>query len=186
MKPTYNKLVLRKTETEKQTEATIQTIRTKSRNPKVLLRAAAVIIPLVALSYLSISQQESINNVYTQMAAFNPFTQIKIAEEIIETNAEQTLAIEAVEEMLIIEEEKEEVPATIPQKTYYIIAGAFAEQKNANRMLNKLNNSNYNAEILEGGYLLRVSYDSFYNRENAVLALNKIKQRNPDAWLFTK
>ena len=187
MKPTYNKLVLRKTETEKQTEATIQTIRTKSRNPKVLLRAAAVIIPLVALSYLSISQQESINNVYTQMAAFNPFTQIKIAEEIIENNAEQTLAIEAVEEILIIEEaEKEEAPVIIPQKTYYIIAGAFAEQKNANRMLNKLNNSNYNAEILEGGYLLRVSYDSFYNREDAVLALNKIKQRNPDAWLFTK
>ena len=52
----------------------------------------------------------------------------------------------------------------ISQKTYYIIAGAFAEQKNANKMLNKLNGWNYNPAILEEKNLLRVSYDSFYNR----------------------
>ena len=71
-------------------------------------------------------------------------------------------------------------------KTYYIIAGAFAEQKNADKMLKKLNNKNYNAEILKGGPLLRVCYDSFYNRENAILALNQIKQKNPEAWILTK
>ena len=60
------------------------------------------------------------------------------------------------------------------------------KKKNANKMLNKLNRWNYNAEILEGGNLLRVSYDSFANREDAVLALNKIKQENPEAWLLTK
>ena len=37
MKATYNKTVARKTETEKQVEATVQTIRTKSRNPKACL-----------------------------------------------------------------------------------------------------------------------------------------------------
>ena len=183
MKPIYNKLVSRKTETEKQAEATIKAIKTKGRNPKALLRAAAVIIPLIALSYLSISQQEKINNVYTQMAAFNPFTKSKITENIIENNTEQKLAIETVEDILIIEEE---IPVVMPQKIHYIIAGAFAEQKNANKLLNKLKNSNYNPEILEGSYLLRVSYDSFYNREDAILALNNIKQENPDAWLFTK
>ena len=41
-------------------------------------------------------------------------------------------------------------------------------------------------EILEGGNLLRVSYGSFANREDAVLALNQIKQENSDAWLLTK
>ena len=53
-------------------------------------------------------------------------------------------------------------------------------------MLKKLNNWNYNAEIVEGGSLLRVSYNSFYNRSEAVLSLNKIKQKNPEAWLLTK
>ena len=78
MKPTYNKSVERKTRNEKQVEATVQSIRNTSRNPQALFRAAAVIIPLVALSYLSISQQESINNVYTQMATLNPFATTEI------------------------------------------------------------------------------------------------------------
>ena len=62
MKPTYNKPAERKTETEKQVEATVQSIRTTSRNPNTLFRAAAVIIPLIALSYLSISKQERRRN----------------------------------------------------------------------------------------------------------------------------
>ena len=33
---------------------------------------------------------------------------------------------------------------------------------------------------------MRVSYDSFNNREDAILALNKIKQENSAAWLLTK
>ena len=187
MKATYNKRVARKTETEKQVEATVQTIRTKSRNPKALLRAAAVIIPLVALSYLSISQQERINTVYTQMAAFNPFLTTETITEVLEIITEKDLIIEVAPDIIetpIIEEV--ETPIFTEQKTYYIIAGAFAEQKNANKMLNKLNRWNYNAEIFEGGNLLRVSYDSFANREDAVLALNKIKQENSDAWLLTK
>ena len=53
-------------------------------------------------------------------------------------------------------------------------------------MLNKLNSWDYNAKIVEGGNLLRVSYNSFYNRDEAVLALTKIKQENPEAWLLTK
>ena len=80
MKPTYNKSIVRKTETEKQVEATVQTIRTTSRNPKALFRAAAVIIPLVALSYLSISQQDRINSIYSQMATLNPFASTEIAQ----------------------------------------------------------------------------------------------------------
>ena len=53
-------------------------------------------------------------------------------------------------------------------------------------MLNKLNTYNYNPEIIEEEYLFRVSYDYFYNKEDAILALNKIKLENPEAWLLTK
>ena len=183
MKPTYNKSIIR--ETEKQVNVTVKKIKITTRNPKVLFRAAAVIIPLVVLSYLSISQQERINNVYNQMATFNPFPYTEIVEETFESSAEKNAPIEMSANPITKITEDEE-PVFLSEKTYYIIAGAFAEQNNATKMLNKLNNSNYNAEILEEERFLRVSYDYFYNREDAILALNEIKQENPDAWLLTK
>ena len=33
--------------------------------------------------------------------------------------------------------------------------------------------------------LMRVSYESFDNKEDAILALYKIKEENPNAWLLT-
>jgi hypothetical protein len=170
MKATHNKAVSRVNEVEEKVVSTMQNIRTQNRNPRAFLRAAAVIIPLIALSYLSISQQDRINNVYAQMAT--PIKDIEIIEspEIIETPIVEEVA----------------TPIITRQHTFYIIAGAFAEQKNAEKMVAKLKKWNYNTEIIETNNLLRVSYDSFKNRDNAVIALNKIKQENPSAWLLTK
>jgi len=187
MKATHNKLAVRNVTTEKHVGATVKRIKTTSRNPKVLLRAAAVIIPLVALSYLSISQQEKINTIYTQMATLNPFSPSEIIEGAIGANTEATLEIKVGDDAPAVKiTEKEVSPVIISKKMYYIIAGAFSEEKNANRMLNKLNKWHYSAEILEERNLLRVSYDSFYTKEDAVLALNKIRKENPEAWLLTK
>jgi len=52
-------------------------------------------------------------------------------------------------------------------------------------MLAKLENWNYNTEIVTGGNLLRVSYDSFTNKADALVALNQIKQENSAAWLLS-
>ena len=60
------------------------------------------------------------------------------------------------------------------------------KQKNAKRMLAKLNKWEYNASLVKGDGLLRVSYAKFNNKDNAILALNKIKQENSEAWLLTK
>tara|TARA_X000000368_G_scaffold414974_1_gene405841 strand:- start:1211 stop:2161 length:951 start_codon:yes stop_codon:yes gene_type:complete len=185
MKATHNKAVVRRAIVEEKMVDTIKTtIRANRNNPRLFLRAAAVIIPLVALSYLIISQQDNIHNVYMQMAGLNPFKTNAIVEPVVELVPEIKIEIEAPPIAEIIEEEVP--PVIISQKTYYIIAGAFAKQKNANKMLAKLNRWNYNAKIMENGDLLRVSYNSFYNRDEAVLALNKIKQENPEAWLLTK
>ena len=184
MKATHNKVVVRGVIVEEKVVATIKTIRTHSNSPRTFLRAAAVIIPLVVLSCLTISQQDNINNIYTQMAGLNPFETTALVEPVGELIPEIKIEIEATPIAEVIEENV--TPVIISQKTYYIIAGAFAEQKNANRMLAKLNTWNYNAEIIESDNLLRVSYNSFYNREKAVLALNKIKRENPEAWLLTK
>jgi hypothetical protein len=184
MKATHNKAVVRETIIEEKVTATIQTIRTQSNNPKAFLRAAAVIIPLIALSYISITQQDKINNVYTQMASLNPFENSIIAEPITAVIPEVKIEVEAIPVVEIIEEEV--APIIIPKQTYYIIAGAFAEQKNADKMIAKLKRWNYNTEIVPGGNLLRVSYNSFSNKEDALVALYKIKEDNSAAWLLTQ
>jgi hypothetical protein len=184
MKATHNKAVVRETIIEEKVTATIQTIRTQRNNPKAFLRAAAVIIPLIALSYISITQQDKINNVYTQMASLNPFENNIIAEPITAVIPEVKIEVEAIPVVEIIEEEV--APIIIPKQTYYIIAGAFTEQKNANKMLAKLKKWNYNTELVPGGNLLRVSYNSFTNKADALIALHEIKQENSAAWLLTQ
>ena len=159
-------------------KTTIRTIKNKSIAPKTLFRAAAILLPLITLSYFSVSQQEKINTVYEQMATLNPFPSAKSISKTPDLKTKRTIEIKS--------DPINESNAIFSQKTYYIIAGAFAVEENANRMLNKLNSWNYNAMIIKENKLLRVSYNSFQNREDAVLALNKIKKQNPDAWLFTK
>jgi len=184
MKATHNKSVVRETIIEEKVTATIKTIRTQSNNPKAFLRAAAVIIPLITLSYISITQQDKINNVYTQMASLNPFENSIIAEPIAEVIPEVKIEIEATPIVEIIEEEV--APVIIPKTTYYIIAGAFSEKKNANKMLAKLKKWDYNTELVPGGNLLRVSYNSFTNKADALITLHEIKQENSAAWLLTQ
>ncbi|MBT5750320.1 MAG: HU-CCDC81 and SPOR domain-containing protein [Flavobacteriales bacterium] len=184
MTATQNKAVLREAIIEKKVAATIQNIRTQNNNPKAFLRAAAVIIPLIALSYISITQQDKINNVYTQMASLNPFESSIITEPIAAVIPEVKIEVEATPIVEVIEEEI--TPIIIPQKTYYIIAGAFSEKKNANKMLAKLKKWNYNTEIVRGENLLRVSYNSFTNKTDALISLYEIKQENSDAWLLTQ
>jgi len=184
MKATQNKAVVRETIIKEKVTATIQTIRTQSNNPKAFLRAAAVIIPLIALSYISITQQDKINNMYTQMASLNPFENSIIVAPITVVIPEVKIKIEATPIIEIIEEEI--MPIIIPKTTYYIIAGAFSEKKNANKMLAKLKKWDYNTELVPGGNLLRVSYNSFTNKADALIQLHEIKQENSDAWLLTQ
>ncbi len=184
MKATYNKAVVRETIIEEKVTATIKNIRIQSNNPKSFLRVAAVIIPLIALSYISITQQDKINNVYTQMASLNPFENSVITGPIKEVIPEMKIKVEVIPRVEIIDEEF--APIIIPQKTYYIIAGAFTEKKNANKMLAKLKKWNYNTELVPSENLLRVSYNSFTNKSDALIALHKIKQENSAAWLLTQ
>jgi len=184
MKTIYNKAIVRESIIEENFAATIQNIRTQRNNPKALLRAAAVIIPLIALSYMSITQQDKINNVYTQIASLNPFGNTVIINPDSEVIAELKIEDEVIPIIEIIEEEI--APIIIPQKIYYIIAGAFSDKKNANKMLAKLKNWNYNTELVPGGHLFRVSYNSFTNKADAFIALRKIKKENSAAWLLTQ
>lgn len=186
MSPAYKKELTR-TDIQNHIERAAQQITAKERrtSSKALWRAAAVIIPLVALSYLSISQQENINTVYTQMASLNPFVSPETTElEVFSEPEAVKIEVETTPNIEIIEEKV--APIILPQKTYYIIAGAFAEQKNADNLMMKLSKWNYNPTIIEGGNLKRVSYDSYNNKEDAIIALNNIRLEHKDAWLLTQ
>ena len=163
-------------------EVIVKTIKQKDFG-KVLKRAAAVLVPLIGLSLIGITQEENITDIYNQMANLNPFTTSKT--EIVKEAPTKEIEVPIVE---IIETEKVEIviPIITEKHTYYIIAGAFAEQKNANKLLQKLKRWNYDASVVEGGNLMRVSYNSFQNRENALLALAEIRKDNKSAWLLTK
>lgn len=163
-------------------EVIVKTIKQKDFK-KTLKRAAAVLIPLIGLSLIGITQEENITDIYNQMANLNPFTTSKT--EIVKEAPTKEIEVPIVE---IIETKKAKIviPIITEQHTYYIIAGAFAEQKNANKLLQKLKRWNYDASIVEGGNLMRVSYNSFQNREDALLALAEIRKDNNSAWLLTK
>ena len=188
---------------EKKVDATLEIIKKTKKQPKFILRAAAIILPLFALSYLSISQQDNINLVYAEMGQLNlipthsiiekvdePEEVSKSKEIIIESN--ENKIIEEVNETIIepnltIEYEEEyQVLNVIENKRFYIIAGAFSEERNAYKLINQLREKDYDPEIIDGGSLLRVSYNSFDNRELAISMLNKIRKKNSSAWLLTK
>ena len=163
-------------------EVIVKTIKQKDFG-ETLKRAAAVLVPLIGLSLIGITQEENINDIYSQMANLNPFTNSKT--EIVKEAPTKEIEVPIIE---IIETEKVEIviPIITEQHTYYIIAGAFAEQKNANKLLQKLKRWNYNASIVEGRNLMRVSYNSFSKKEEAIMALAEIRKDNKSAWLLTK
>ncbi len=186
MEKIYKKKIIREIPSKEIIESNFEKVKQYHITPATLLKAAAVIIPLVAISYLSISQQENINNVYTQMASFSLFKKTnstpinKAKKEIIEI----TTPI-ANKKEIILSSDKEEKPLIHPV-SYHIIGGAFLERENAERLLSKLNKWNYNATIINENNLLRVSYETFNNKEEAITCLRKIKQDNPKAWLLTR
>ena len=163
-------------------EVIVKTIKQKDLG-KTLRRAAAVLIPLIGLSLIGITQEENINGIYSQMANLNPFTNSKT--EIVKEAPIKEIEVPIVE---IIETEKAEIviPIITEQHTYYIIAGAFAEKQNADKLLCKLKKWNYKPSIVKGGNLMRVSYNSFSKKEEAIMALAEIRKDHKSAWLLTQ
>ena len=141
-------------------------------------RAAAILLPIIGLSLISITQEKKINNIYSQMANFNPFS-ISENLENIDIQTEDVITIPKVE---IIEEEN-----IIIEKNFHLIAGAFGKKSNAEKLVKKLQSENYNSSIVgtTRGGLIRVSFDSFETKEEANLALDILKSENKSAWILS-
>ena len=164
--------IKRQEEIEKQISATIVNLKEHTSVQQLVLRAAAILLPLITISYLSISQQDRIYSVYTQMANMNPF--VKKAEIINNTTSSEK------EKDLII------TNPIIQTQKYYLIAGSFLEEENATRMFSKLKKWGHDADILKNNKRIRVSYSEHTTREDALIALSEIREENPSAWLLTQ
>ena len=70
---------------------------------------------------------------------------------------------------------------------YYIIGGCFEKEENAEKFLAALNKKGFKAEkagVTKRGHV-RISYQSFTDKEPALSYLQKIKEEeNPAAWLL--
>ena len=146
-----------------------------------MLKAAAILIPLLGISLLSITQEKVVNKVYHQIAKLNPLSIFETERDnVVTTNTIIEEIKKEVNEPTIIIEEK-----PIIQKQYYIIAGAFSVEENANKLQSRLNSWNYNSTIIRNQNIMRVSYDEFTSKEEALVSLAKIRKENPKAWILT-
>jgi len=145
-------------------------------------RVAAILLPIIGLSLISITQEKKINNIYSQMANFNPFSISESLEEISELESENIENIPIKKEDVIITPKVE-----IIEKNFHLIAGSFGEKSNAEKLVQKLQKENYNSSIVgrtKGG-LIRVSFDSFETKEEANLAMDILKSENKSAWILS-
>ncbi len=81
--------------------------------------------------------------------------------------------------------EIEEEPVSYSEKRYYIVAGCFREESNANGLVKKLTREGYDAEKFgKIGNLHAVSYASFIDRTEAQRKLREIREQETEAWLI--
>ena len=169
-------------------EESLKLIKKKNNfTTKRLLKAAAIIIPLIGISFLSITQEDRINNIYTQIANVNPISFKKDNVTVLKDQSNKEIKIKQEIQPEIINNEVSQVfkEVIIPSQKLYIIAGAFSIEKNANKLKNRLNSWNYNSSIIKNDKMMRVSYDSFDSKEQALISLSKIRKENPQAWILT-
>ena len=169
-------------------EESLKLIKKKNNfTTKRLLKAAAIIIPLIGISFLSITQEDRINNIYTQIANVSPISFKKDNVSVLKDQGNKEIKIKQEIQPEIINNEVSQVfkEVIIPSQKFYIIAGAFSIEKNANKLKNRLNSWNYNSSIIKNDKMMRVSYDSFDSKEQALISLSKIRKENPQAWILT-
>ena len=169
-------------------EESLKLIKKKNNfTTKRLLKAAAIIIPLIGISFLSITQEDRINNIYTQIANVNPISFKKDNVTVLKDQGNKEIKIKQEIQPEIINNEVSQVfkEVIIPSQKFYIIAGAFSVEKNANKLKNRLKSWNYNSSIIKNDKMMRVSYDSFDSKEQALILLSKIRKENPQAWILT-
>lgn len=182
---------------------------------KRLLKAAAIMLPIIGISVISLTQQEKINNMYNGMADLNPFSIFQ------STKTQKSISNELKEIQLKIESLKEPIPITTDQEKnniisnnndkkekiknpivkkeniesthkeinqeFFLVAGSFSNKENAKELIKQLKKENYDASIIGVNKegLIRVSYGKYASKNDAIQALNDLKLKNKSGWILS-
>ena len=140
---------------------------------QMFLRAAAVAIPLILISFISINQEKNIATIYEKMSlidfSFTKNDKNKSLEKNDKANINTTV-----------------LPTINTKLKYHIIIGSFQEVTNAKKLHAKLLSKEYDAQILSNNFNSRVSISNFKRKEDAILALTNVKKNYGTAWILTE
>ena len=164
------------------------------------LKVAAVLIPLIVLSTYVSFQREAIGNKYANYAYLNPFKEkpasvyVPRAIEIKETKI-KTTPKKIIETVKINSEvkAKKTIPAlslktSLDSKSFYLVAGCFASERNANNLVDQLKTEGFEASVIgqNANGLYRVAFRSYNSKELAVSQMEKLKTAGKSTWLLIK
>lgn len=140
---------------------------------QMFLRAAAVAIPLILISFISINQEKNIATIYEKMSLID-FSFAKNDEnKSLEKNDKASINTTV-------------LPTINSKLKYHIIIGSFQEVSNAKKLHAKLLSKEYDAQILSNSSNSRVSISNFKRKEDAILALTNVKKNYGTAWILTE
>ena len=144
------------------------------------------------LSVLEIEEEVCVEETET----VETIEEIAVAEEVVEISSEEVVAevtpeiLETSDPQILNSSDPEVLNSSVPQilKSYYIVGGSFQTEASAEKCLNGIKEQGFeNASTLDKndkGYI-RVYYESFADKAEAVVRLNEIKsQYNESAWLL--
>ena len=108
-------------------------------------------------------------------------------ELVMKAQQDSLIEVERVQDSVRIAEEELARQKEIEknQKKYYLVAGSFKIQKNAQHFAEKLNAQGYNSEVfMESRGFWRVSYNSFIERREAFNEYQKLKNKEIQVWVI--
>lgn len=104
-----------------------------------------------------------------------------------------TLKKDTLPEEVVVEPEVVEPEVVRPEDKYFLISGSFQSMANAEKYKSELEGKGYQSEVIvrntgPNNEFYKVSYRSFYDREEAFSALKREKQlpNNEHVWLLVK
>ena len=140
---------------------------------QMFMRAAAVAIPLILISFISIYQEKNITTIYEKMSLIDFSFDKTDNKKFLETKDKGSINSNV-------------LPTLNSELKYHIIIGSFQEVTNAKKLHTKLLSKKYDAQILNSNLNSRVSISNFKRKEDAILALTNVKKNYRSAWILTE
>ncbi|MEE3037100.1 MAG: SPOR domain-containing protein [Bacteroidota bacterium] len=163
-------------------------------NKKRWLKVAAVMLPLIMLSAVSISNKDSLHNAYANLLPLIPKTSSH--SESFSPNLSDyevyspTQNISGALSKFYVSKLERNITAEnalLNNMQSFIVAGAFSSIINAEKLVSKLKTDGYsNAKIIGQSHsgLHRVAYSSYSDISKAMIDLKLIRKDNSSAWLL--